>query len=644
MHRYANIHVALSLVLTVGCSAGSKPGFGGDQTGGAGPSAGGAPGGFAGIGGGGGLAFSSGGATGVDAATGTDGSVVSPGGTTSIDECLPSNPAGLDATATQKLMAGSGSPGGRHILNPYDGTVFPRGLIAPLLMWDGVTADVVYVHIHSKTFDYKGCLKPTGTNQLQIPQTIWDKMAAATAGSSDPYTLDLTVSSSGTATGPASETFVIAKATLKGTIYYNSYKSQLANPLAVLSGGSGAVLRLTPGKTAEAFLGQTSCTGCHSVSASGNRMVANPYPLISTSGGASYAIDVNTAPNPTPLATVPSGSFTGVYPDGSLYLSNAHPNGGTMGPRAGSTGSQGDPTAQLYETDTGVAVANTGIPSGAMTPMFSPDGMLLAFNDYAIDSGHGLAVMTFDRASRTASNYRQVFSVTDLTEYPGWPFFLPDQKGIVFAIGSAADFSGMATGLVGPIVGASSDLFILDVASGTAKILAEAMGFASDQDAASGNTYLPFGTEELHHNFYPTVSPVAAGGYFWIFFDSFRHYGNTHTGTMVRQLWGAAVDVSANGTYEADPSHPPFYLTGQEDVEGNHRAFAALEPCRADGTACTTGIDCCGGFCTNGKCNAPPAPETGPVCARTDESCANGRPCCDTSDICLGGFCGQVVR
>lgn len=94
--------------------------------------------------------------------------------------------------------------------------------------------------------------------------------------------------------------------------------------------------------------------------------------------------------------------------------------------------------------------------------------------------------MSFDKSSRTASNYRQLFSVTDVTQYPGWPFFFPDQRGIAFAIGSAADFSGMATGLVGPIVGASSDLFVLDVASGTAKILAKAMGFASEKDAASG--------------------------------------------------------------------------------------------------------------------------------------------------------------
>lgn len=47
-----------------------------------------------------------------------------------IDECSPSNPAGIDAAAVQALQAGSGSAGNLRLLNPYDGTVFPRGLIA----------------------------------------------------------------------------------------------------------------------------------------------------------------------------------------------------------------------------------------------------------------------------------------------------------------------------------------------------------------------------------------------------------------------------------------------------------------------------------------------------------------------------------
>jgi len=52
----------------------------------------------------------------------------------SLDECGAGNPAGLSDAEAQKLMAGSGGPGSLRVLNPYDGTVFPRGILAPTPM------------------------------------------------------------------------------------------------------------------------------------------------------------------------------------------------------------------------------------------------------------------------------------------------------------------------------------------------------------------------------------------------------------------------------------------------------------------------------------------------------------------------------
>jgi hypothetical protein len=178
------------------------------------------------------------------------------------------------------------------------------------------------------------------------------------------------------------------------------------------------------------------------------------------------------------------------------------------------------------------------------------------------------------------------------------------------------------------------------------------MGFATPADVASGTTYLPFGAEELHGTYFPTVSPVAAGGYFWVFFDSIRHYGNLG---LQRQLWGAAIDIHPDGSYTTDPSHPAFYLPGQEYGSGNHRAFAALDPCKRDGDSCTSGIDCCGGTCSFpethdefsdpvGTC-APPPMNT---CRKRDEVCASSADCCppekagDARDTCVNGFCAYI--
>ncbi|HLK38914.1 MAG TPA: hypothetical protein VKU41_19265 [Polyangiaceae bacterium] len=132
--------------------------------------------------------------------------------------------------------------------------------------------------------------------------------------------------------------------------------------------------------------------------------------------------------------------------------------------------------------------------------MFSPDGKLLTFNDYMISNGHGLATMAFDVGSRKASGYRQIYQ--NSSSYPGWPFFLPDDKAVVFVLGDQADFSGNGLGLnVGGLAGsfgtADGDLYVVDLASGTTTMLAKAMGFASAQDIASNTTYLPFGGSNM---------------------------------------------------------------------------------------------------------------------------------------------------
>jgi hypothetical protein len=552
--------------------------------------------------------------------------------TTLIDSCSTGAPSGLSASSVKALMAG-GSPGSLRYLYPYSGTVFPRGLIAPTLMWDGGSADYVYVHIKSNVFEYKGCLVPTAAGQVLLPQSVWSAASAQTSGAADPFSVSLTLIASGQVTGPVTEPIVIAPATLKGSIFYNSYTTKL-----VSSGGGGAVLRIVPGQNVALFLGASGCTGCHAVSANGARMVADPFTM---GGGSTYALTPQIAANPSPIiSNAPNATFVGVSPDGSLYVGNAHPDDGFGGPRSGGPGSIGPVNAALYETDTGTVVANSGIPDGAMMPMFSPDGTLLAFNDDALSNG--LATMSFDLSTRTASNYKKVLQTSSASSYPGWPFYLPDNGGLVFALGSASDFSGGGVGLgVGSLVSLSSaptsDLYVLDLTSGTSTILGQAVGFASAQDASSGTTYLPYGaSDELHHNYYPTVSPIAAGGYFWIFFDSYRHYGNLG---LQRQLWGTAVDVSASHKYTVDPSHPAFYVTGQELGTGNHRAFTALDPCLANGGTCTTGVDCCGGFCTNGTCGLP-----APRCSNTDESCSSGHACCDTAEQCIGGFCTLVVQ
>jgi hypothetical protein len=307
--------------------------------------------------------------------------------------------------------------------------------------------------------------------------------------------------------------------------------------------------------------------------------------------------------------------------------------------------------AALYATDTGQKLSSQGIPAGALMPSFSPDGRLLVFTDFAANAAHGLALVNFDAGPRTASGYRVIFQ--DSQYRPGWPHVLPDNQGVVFVRDGGLDWSGAGIGVLGSIGSALapySELFMVDLDTGKHTVLARAMGYDSAADAAAGKTYLPFGKEETGKVYFPTMSPVAAGGFFWVFFDALRHYGNLG---MQRQLWGAAIEISPEGDYSVDRSYPAFYLPGQEFGTGNHRAFTALDPCKADGDSCTSGVDCCGGFC-----NIPSGGEFGVdkgtcssnanECSRVDERCEQDSDCCeddngDATYACIAGFCTPLV-
>jgi hypothetical protein len=167
-------------------------------------------------------------------------------------------------------------------------------------------------------------------------------------------------------------------------------------------------------------------------------------------------------------------------------------------------------------------------------------------------------------------------------------------------------------------------------------------------------------------NYEPTVLPVAVGGFYWVMFTSRRCYGNTIApgGTVAagdqafdanpnngntedptprKKLWIAAVDLDYTG--KLDPSHPAFYLPGQELAAGNMRAFAALEPCKADGESCESGAECCNGFCRQTGADADgtpilqcvPPPENS--CSNIDEVCATAGDCCNSEYLCINGRC-----
>src|SRR5262249_27663988 len=144
-------------------------------------------------------------------------------------------PAVSDAATLTALQnpTGSGQAQGFKFLYPYDKTVWPRGLLAPLLMWDWGLGDADAIRIQltttsgsfawSGTFGRPAILAQTNGKFVRhpIPQDVW-AMATDTAGGptinnvTDRLVVSLTIAKAGLAYGPITETWTIAPARLAG--------------------------------------------------------------------------------------------------------------------------------------------------------------------------------------------------------------------------------------------------------------------------------------------------------------------------------------------------------------------------------------------------------------------------------------------
>jgi len=112
--------------------------------------------------------------------------------------------------------------------------------------------------------------------------------------------------------------------------------------------------------------------------------------------------------------------------------------------------------------------------------------------------------------------------------------------------------------------------------------------------------------------------------------------------TRRKQLWVTAID--ANPQPGVDPSHPAFWLPGQELGNQNMRGEWALSPCKQVGEECSAGYECCDGYCIQDpedmtfKC----AEDSG-GCSQLGDACETAADCCDPNASCINGFCAMDV-
>jgi hypothetical protein len=455
---------------------------------------------------------------------------------------------------------------------------------------------------------------------VQLSDLSW-KAITRGAAATDTVVVSVTKISGGQVSGPITESWSIAQGSMRGQIYYETYGS------AILGGpASVGIMSIAPGASKPTAIASGCGNVCHTASADGST-------LVSASGGfglASISYDLKTTP-PSTIYMNPQQNFAygGIYPDGTFAMSATDYRTWIGG------------VSHLYDTKTGAQIAAPGwdgkFTYGGMTA-FSPDGKLFAFNrnDLDMGAGHYLALADFDVSTKTFSNAATI--ATDLGHTLGWPAFTPDVGSIVYhsAIGGAAD-GGTNSGYETD-EGAEGNLYRIDLATKTPARLDALDGFGK-----SGTTYLPANDPNL--SFAPTVLPEAVGGYFWVVFTSHRSYGNLlpsqDNGDENGKLWVAAIDQ--NPSPGKDSSHPAFYLDGQESVSDNLRGFWVLPPCEQNGTTCSSGDECCTGFCRpdgeGGAYSCVPAPAG--ACSEEFEKCTSNASCCQASEgyTCVGGYC-----
>jgi len=567
------------------------------------------------------------GSSGSAASSGCDATCAAAGGSCSASVCTITENPGNVASASQTKLQGTGTADSAFAwLYPYDKTVFPRGIISPTMQFAGGASDAEYVHITSRTLDYKGYFAGGAAGQvsLSLPQKSWDAVTAA-VGSGDTADVQVTKISASSVTGPLSESWPIAQGSVRGTIFYESYGSTAA-------GGrdSAGILKINPGATAPTVF-QSAATGgctaiCHAASADGSTIVSATGLSTSGSWSTSSSSSITTA-------TDTIFTYMGPYPDGTFGMSAT--NYGVI--YAASA------TSRLYDTRTGANIPAAGWDStitAAGTPSFSPDGTQIAFM-HEDENANTIAKADFDVSTKTFSNITDL--ATESSGYAAWPAFTPDDKLVLFQTGSSSTFETDCQ--------VTGDLYGVDVASHTVTRLNVLDGYTGSSTAS----YLPANDPGL--NFAPTMLAEAVGGYFWAVFTSHRSYGSmlaskansdglglsNCTGGQQDEangkLWVAAIDIgAAAGT---DPSHPAFYLDGQELQADNLRGYWTLPACQNLGTKCESGDQCCSGFCRIGDGGATVCVAKPPGCSNEYESCATSSNCCSGGDQCINDRCAM---
>lgn len=489
-----------------------------------------------------------------------------------------------------------------QIVYPYNETVFPLGVLAPEVQINNVQPGPFRLKIKEKYLEHVSYFNGSTPLRYLINQQIWENIGASGTGSiSDPLTVEISQLQGGQAYSPMTQTWHIAQGKVRGAVYYWELPGVCPN-----GNNDGKILKIRPDSaTPEEFYFPNTCWGCHTVSRDGKTMMATldppfPFPQVT--------IDLTQTPAVTGSITTASGlagTFSAFNHTGDkIIVSND-----------ASSINNASKVLRIVDAANGGVLNGNAMGNGCIEPAWSPDGSKIAAicnagggSTWGFDSPTGnLAIGDVGADGFSVSGVKDIVPQAGGQGRPAYPSFTSDSAYIAYGRPTAGSRS---TG--------SGNLWLVKTDGSEVKQLTA----ASDDN----------------RSFNPVFAPQRAGGYYWLVFISRRDYGNTLVGTNRQQLWMTAIDDPPTA---GDPSHPPFYMRGQEGCGLSENAYMAKEPCKEKGESCVTGADCCGGQCNKGPdglyvCGEAPPPG---MCSSTGNACTTAADCCNSADKCIDGFC-----
>jgi hypothetical protein len=474
---------------------------------------------------------------------------------TPIVDMPPGGSAPPSDVSTTFGPAGSGSAsGGPCLLDPEDGSLFPKNWLRPrFALTPGAGEDVFEIRLHAD-IETNDLVVYTTATVWTMPPALWQAISTNVVGKPITVTVRGLASSTGTVALGPTETITIAPVEAQGTIVY--WTTSGGSALKGFSVGEESVVTVitppnTPGK----------CVGCHS-STPGGEFIGFSNSTSANNGDPSHIeIRSGTSPMTQPSFLTPDAITLLQRVSQELpVFSPGHWSTGdhvTVFMHADSTSSSGqnthldwidlEATSQTQGVGWGEFMRN-GDPNPAVAyPFMSHDGTKIAYVSAPAANPSGILqhgdLYTVDYGNRMGGAAAPISGAATTAYSEFYPAYSPDDGLIAYTRLPDGQNS---------YDNPSSEFFIIGAGGGT-----PIRHVANDPGMCLGKTS-PGIT-----NSWPKWSPVAetASGrtYYWIIFSSTRS-GNP-------QLYVAAVIQDETGLITTTPA---LYLWNQPATENNH--------------------------------------------------------------------------